>query len=182
MHSNTAQLQRTTFKTSRSLDFFSQKELVAQTGHHVSDWPLVILKELLDNALDAAEEAGIAPVIVVTVDENGIQVEDNGPGLPAETIKGVLDYDVRVSSREAYVSPTRGAQGNALKTIVGMPFALDNDIGIVAFIAARGACHAIHCTVDRIRQEPVIKRETGASKVKNGTRILIPWPDSATQF
>ena len=41
----------------------------------------------------------------------------------------LLDYTVRVSSREAYVSPTRGAQGNALKTIVAMPFVLDEEMG-----------------------------------------------------
>ena len=57
----TKQLQRTTFSTSRLLDFASAKELTAQTGHAVDDWPLVIVKELLDNAIDACEEAGIAP-------------------------------------------------------------------------------------------------------------------------
>ena len=56
-------LDRTTFTTSRLLDFCSEKELTAQTGHDVDDWPLVIVKELVDNALDACEEAGIAPEI-----------------------------------------------------------------------------------------------------------------------
>ena len=81
-HLGKASLQRTTFETSRLLDFFSEKELVAQTGHEVAEWPLVIVKELIDNALDACEEAGIAPVISVTVDEAGIEVTDNGPGMP----------------------------------------------------------------------------------------------------
>src|SRR5688572_8972760 len=107
-------LSRTTLATSRLLDFASKKELTAQTGHEPGAWPLVILKELTDNSLDACEEAGIAPEITVTVDASRIIVADNGPGLPVETIKGTLDYAVRVSSREAYVSPTRGAQGNAL--------------------------------------------------------------------
>jgi DNA topoisomerase VI subunit B len=67
-------------------------------------------KELVDNAIDACEEARIALVVSVKVDGTGISVEDNGPGIPAETIKNVLDFSVRVSSREAYVSPTRGAR------------------------------------------------------------------------
>jgi hypothetical protein len=50
-------LARTAFRTSRLLDFASQKELTAQIGHPPSDWPLVIVKELVDNALDACEEA-----------------------------------------------------------------------------------------------------------------------------
>ena len=59
MASVTARLDRATFTTSRALDFFSEKELTAQTGHGPAEWPLVILKELADNALDACEEAGI---------------------------------------------------------------------------------------------------------------------------
>jgi DNA topoisomerase VI subunit B len=108
----TPTLERVTFKTSRLAEFCGQKELVAQTGHAVEDWPLVILKELL-NALDAAEETEIAPHIDIKVStETGeIVIADNGPGLPPATVEGILDYTGRVSSREAYVSPTRGAQG-----------------------------------------------------------------------
>ena len=85
--SNPGTLQRTSFRTSRLLDFCSRKELIAQTGHRPEDWPLVVLKELVDNALDACEEAGIAPEIAVRVDENGITVTDNGPGLPPEVVE-----------------------------------------------------------------------------------------------
>ena len=122
-------LQRETFRTSRLLDFCSERELVKQIGHAADQWPLVILKELIDNALDAAEEAGIAPVIRIEVTDSEIIITDNGPGIPAETVAGILDFSVRVSSREAYASPTRGAQGNALKTIVAMAFALDGSQG-----------------------------------------------------
>src|SRR2546422_590529 len=80
-------------------------------GHSYSDWPLVVLKELLDNALDAAEEAEVAPVISVAVDHSSITIQDNAGGIAADTITSILDYTIRVSSREAYVSPTRGAQG-----------------------------------------------------------------------
>ena len=140
----------------------------------------MIVKELIDNALDACEEAGISPEIMITVDECGIEVADNGPGMPPETIKSVLDYAVRVSSREAYVSPTRGAQGNALKTIVGMPFTLDPEIGRVVSITAKGALHFIDCSVDRIRQEPVLAHETEAAEEENGTIVQVHWPDSAS--
>ena len=85
----------------------------------------MIVKEAMDNALDACEEAGTAPKIHIKVDSGGIIVADNGPGIPARTIDGILDFSVRASSREAYVSPTRGAQGNALQTVLAMPFVLD---------------------------------------------------------
>ena len=54
---------------------------------------------------------------------NAIVIDDNGGGIPAETVAGIVDYSTRTSSREAYCSPTRGAQGNALKTILAMAFA-----------------------------------------------------------
>ncbi len=88
-------LCRTTFSASRLLDFCSIDELVKQTGHSPTEWPLVILKELVDNALDACEEAGVAPIIEVVVDGDGIAVSDNGPGIPASTVESLLDYHVR---------------------------------------------------------------------------------------
>ncbi len=177
-----AQLERTTFKTSRLLDFCSEKELTAQIGHDVDDWPLVALKELMDNALDACEEANTAPEITVKVDLGGITISDNGPGMPAETITGVTDYSVRVSNREAYVAPDRGAQGNALKTLLAMPFVLDGNRGRVD-VASHGERREITFAVDPIRQEPVISVEVQiAENVKTGTSVKLWWPDSATEL
>ena len=34
-----AKLERTTLRTSRLLDFCSRKELIAQTGHQIAEWP-----------------------------------------------------------------------------------------------------------------------------------------------
>jgi DNA topoisomerase VI subunit B len=60
-------LDRQTFVTSRQMDFFSEKELVTQTGHPRLEWPLVFLKETIDNSLDACDEKGIAPDIYIKV-------------------------------------------------------------------------------------------------------------------
>jgi DNA topoisomerase VI subunit B len=168
-------LQRETFQTSRLLDFCSERELVKQVGHATDQWPLVILKELTDNALDAAEEAGTAPVIRIEVSDKQIVITDNGPGIPAETIAGILDFAVRVSSREAYASPTRGAQGNALKTIVAMAFALDGAKG-ETLIESWGTAHRISFKVDHVRQEPKIDHIRERSSVRKGTRIAVRWP------
>ena len=173
-----ATLRRETFKTSRLAEFCSRRELVNQTGHDVSEWPIVCLKELVDNALDAAEEAGVAPVIDIVVDERGITVSDNGPGIAPDVIAKMLDYASRVSSREVYVSPTRGAQGNALKTIIAMAFSLDGERG-ETIIESRGVEHEIAFTVDQIRQEPRIDHATGPSIVKTGTKLTVLWPDCA---
>jgi hypothetical protein len=160
-------LERVTFKTSREMDFFSEKELVTQTSHDRAEWPLVIVKELLDNALDACEEADIAPVLGVTADASGITVTDNGPGLPEATLRAALDFRIRASNREAYVSPCRGAQGNALKTLLPMPRVLDPDHGKL-IITAHGRRHEITCGADPISQRAVINDDvTDLAKSKN---------------
>lgn len=175
-------LDRTTFKTSRLLDFFSERELTAQTGHPKAEWPLVIVKELLDNALDAAEDAEVAPAITIKVDARGITVTDNGPGISPDTVAAILDFSARVSSREAYCSPTRGAQGNALKTIAAIPFVLHGSEGRLT-VSSRGIRHEIAVKVDTIRQEPLIDhRQTPARNVRIGTSITVHWPDSASSI
>jgi DNA topoisomerase VI subunit B len=180
-----ARLERVAFKTSRLLDFVGKRELIAQTGHAVADWPVVILKETVDNAIDACEEAKLAPVLAIDISTApgaaGITISDNGPGIAVETIADILDYTVRVSSREAYVSPTRGAQGNALKTLVALPYALDGSVGETR-IESRGAAHCITFTADRIRQEPRLERVVTPSSIKTGAFVTVFWPDSASSI
>jgi DNA topoisomerase VI subunit B len=171
--STNRKLERTTFRTSREMDFFSKRELVTQTGHPVSEWPLVVVKELVDNALDACEEAGVGPEVRVTADASGITVKDNGPGLPEETLQGALDFTVRVSNREAYVSPCRGAQGNALKTILPMPWVLDEGRGKL-IVAAGGRRHTLRVGVDPISQRPVIYDEV-VDTPTCGTKVRLEW-------
>jgi len=177
-------LDRVAFKTSRLLDFVGKLELTAQVGHDPTMWPAVIFKELVDNSLDACEEAQIAPEIEVRVDTatGEISIADNGPGIRPETVADILDYSVRVASREAYVSPTRGAQGNALKTIIAMPFALDSGRG-ETIIDSRGTEHRIVFAADQVRQEPKIEHHTAPSQiVRNGTSVTVRWPSTASVY
>jgi DNA topoisomerase VI subunit B len=165
------------------MEFCSERELTNQTGHSVWDWPLVVAKECADNALDACEEAEVAPVIAITVEPDTIIVQDNANGIDAETIESVLDYTIRVSSREAYVSPTRGAQGNALKTILAMGYVLDRrisggDAAGVTIVESRGVEHRIEFRVDHIDNQPKITHTKAASKINIGTRITAKWPPS----
>jgi len=113
-----------------------------------------------------------------TNDASHIIIGDNGPGIPAETIRGMLDLTSRTSSREAYVSPTRGAQGNALKTIVSMGFALDGKRGETV-IESQGLKHRIVLSTDPVRQEPTFTHSPESSDVRIGTRVTMHWPVSS---
>jgi hypothetical protein len=182
---NGPKLTRVAFRVSRLMEFCTRGELQNQTGHSMQEWPLVIGKELIDNALDACEEAEVAPSIVVKVEPGVIVVEDNGDGIDAGTVASVLDYTVRVSSREAYCSPTRGAQGNALKTILAMGYVIDRGLGRdaeaagVTIIEARGVQYRIEFRVDHINNQPKIVHTTAPSEVQTGTRFTVQWPPEA---
>lgn len=76
---------------------------------------LTVIKELVDNSIDACEEAGILPDIKVSVKEVGesrflIKVEDNGPGIVEEKVSlafGKLLY----GSKFHRLRQARGTQG-----------------------------------------------------------------------
>ena len=141
---NSTKLHRTTFKTTREAQYVEARTLMSMTGQVSSKFADVVVKELMDNALDACEAAGVAPEITLSV-ENGsdghaaITVSDNAGGIPSETVHGTLDFGVFVSDKAAYRSPTRGAQGNALKTVFGIPCALGSLEPVV--VEAKGTRH-----------------------------------------
>ena len=120
-------VKRTVFSTPRSAEFLELRALQAQTGQHAEAFGHVVVKELLDNALDAAETASRAPVIEIatrTDDYNEITfvtVSDNGAGITPATVAGLCDFTMLVSDKARYRGPTRGAQGNAFKTLLGIP-------------------------------------------------------------
>jgi DNA topoisomerase VI subunit B len=170
---NTSGAVRSTFTTSRQLEFFSESELSKQTGHSREQWPRVILKELIDNSLDACDELGTAPEIEVRCDKTSIEVADNGGGIPADTVAKMLNFTSRTSSRSMYVAPDRGSQGNALKTLTGIAHV----IGGILWIESQGVTHRIAVTVDVISQSPIITHEKSESHRKIGTLVRIEWPE-----
>jgi DNA topoisomerase VI subunit B len=165
-------LSRTTFATSRLADFASKEELTRQIGHTTEWWSVVVLKELVDNALDACESAGVAPVIDVAVDDDGIRVSDNGYGIAPETVAQILDYAFKTSSNAAYVSPTRGQQGNALQTLLAMQHARTGQPG-VTIIESRGVLHRIAFDIDPISREPRLDHQRVNVAAEPGTRITV---------
>lgn len=149
----------------------------------MSRFAAVVLKELVDNALDAAEAAGIAPEVEIDVsEEDGVYriiVADNGPGIAQETVRRILDFNVCVSDKTIYKSPTRGAQGNALKTLLGIPFALGCNLPVI--IESKGTRHNIYALADPAGNVRVDHREE-PSTVKTGARFTVSVPASAQEF
>ena len=124
-------LERVHIERSRIMEYLNVNDLRAMTGLSPDDFHKAIIKELVDNALDACEERSVTPEISVKAHrENGqyhYKITDNGGGMTEEVIRKILNFETRTSSKEAYRAPTRGAQGNALKTVFGISVALRVD-------------------------------------------------------
>jgi len=173
-----AKLERTTFSASRAAEYVEASQLQAVTGQAKPNFAGVVIKELADNALDACEEAGVAPKVGIEVTRTGgemaIVVSDNGTGVPPKTVRDALDFSVRVSDKAAYRSPTRGAQGNALKTVFGIPPALGSLEPVV--VEARGLRHEIRVWKDPAGELRVQCDDT-ASPVEVGTKVALAVPE-----
>jgi DNA topoisomerase VI subunit B len=172
---------RKVFLIPRAAEFIAIDELAKLIGHAPDDWLEVVLKEVVDNALDDAEEHGIAPAVEVAVDTAAytVTIADQGSGIDPETVAALANLMVRVSSRAGYVSPSRGAQGNAWQTLIAMPYALDPDEPGDVMIEARGVTHRLSVEADPVERVPRVVHERERSPVKNGTRITIRWPKQA---
>ncbi len=88
---------------------------------------LTTIKEAVDNALDACEEAGILPEVIVVVERVGeasakgadcvrVRVEDNGPGLAADDVVKVFG-EYLASSKFGRGRCTRGQQGIGISAV-----------------------------------------------------------------
>ena len=174
-----ATLNRVTFTISRETEYFSEKELTRQIGHGRAWWPVALLKELIDNALDAAETAQVAPEITVEIEADAFAVQDNGPGLPGDVIAESLNYLQRISDKAYYVSPTRGQLGNALKVVWAAGYVANRE-GLVE-VWTGGQRHTIAARLDRIAQRPEVEHAVCEDPlVRIGTRVRVTWPDSAS--
>ncbi len=177
------QLQRTTFKTSRAAQYVEARALTSMTGRRREKFADVVVKELMDNALDACEAAGLAPQVLVEYDrdpsEIRLTVTDNGPGIPPDTVRGALDFNVLVSDKAAYRSPTRGAQGNALKTVFGIPYALGSLEPVV--VEANALRHEIRVWKDPAGELRVQLDDTDIER-RAGTKVSVSVPGGAQSF
>jgi hypothetical protein len=121
----------------REFDYLQLHWLEKTAGRPSHEWDLYIVKELLDNALDAderwAREHGGAVELTVDLHYRHIEVLDihsldiavfNCAPFPTDLLPAIFDLTAYTSDKSHYNYPSRGQQGNALKTLLGIPYAL----------------------------------------------------------
>lgn len=110
---------REALTASRQVEYFTEQGLRTLTNTDPARWNFVIFKELLDNALDAVNELDVKH-INISYNRSDLFVLDNGAGIPENDLDEIYNFNVYLSSKRDFRTPTRGFQGNALKTIIGI--------------------------------------------------------------
>jgi len=133
---------------------------------------LTCVKEAVDNALDASEEAGILPEVVVTLEvvpSNGetpppasqasrfrVTVADNGPGIVRHQIPPIF-AKLLYGSKFHRLRMSRGQQGIGISA-AGMYAQLTTGkpVQIISRTGARAAAHYFEVQIDTKKNEPRI--------------------------
>jgi DNA topoisomerase-6 subunit B len=133
---------------------------------------LTCVKEAVDNALDAAEEAGILPEVIVRLEvapSNGeapppasqatrfrVTVTDNGPGIVRQQIPPIF-AKLLYGSKFHRLRMSRGQQGIGISA-AGMYAQLTTGkpVQIISRTSARAAAHYFEVQIDTKKNEPRI--------------------------
>lgn len=141
---------------------------------------LTAVKEAVDNSLDACEEAGIAPDLVIEIrpgDQDGrfrMCVEDNGPGIVREQV-GKIFGKLLYGSKFHKLSQTRGQQGIGIAA-AGMygQLTTGKPVRIVSRTSRRKPALEYLLSIDTARNRPEIHQETEIEwEPAHGTRVEI---------
>ncbi len=132
---------------------------------------LTCVKEAVDNALDACEEAGILPEVTVRLDAvpiNGmpsstsqatrfrITVADNGPGIVRQQIPRIF-AKLLYGSKFHRLRMSRGQQGIGISA-AGMygQLTTGKPVKIISRIGPRAAAHFFEVQIDTKKNEPLV--------------------------
>lgn len=170
-------------------EIFTEKDLRQRTGEKSSKWGRYVLKELLDNSLDHMDE-GQTPLIGVELEVrkgrygskvvSSIRVTDNGPGIPEDTLEQILgDISSFTGTKKHYCLPSRGNQGNALMTLLGIQYLCDGPLRI----ETNGCEYRVTATNDAREGGYVTTIDkVGESDVNTGTSVVVDFGDKDTTY
>jgi DNA topoisomerase-6 subunit B len=140
---------------------------------------LITVKEAVDNALDACEEAGVLPEIQVEVADYGdnifrVVVEDNGPGILEKQIARIFGK-LLYGSRFHKLSQSRGQQGMGISA-AGMYAQLTTgkSLHVISRVKGEQMASELFVSIDTAKNRPELH---GKKKIKwdrpHGTRVEV---------
>ncbi len=139
---------------------------------------LTIVREAVDNSLDATEEARIIPDIKVSVkpvkdmkDRYKISVEDNGPGIVKENIGRVFGK-LLFGSKFHRLRQSRGQQGIGISGAVLYAQLTSGKPAKIISSTGDGKTHHIDLMIDTYKNEPeILKDEIKEGKNWHGVEV-----------
>jgi DNA topoisomerase-6 subunit B len=140
---------------------------------------LTTVKEAVDNSLDACEEAGILPDVVVDIKEVSegrfrVAIEDNGPGIMKPQIPKVF-AKLLYGSKFHRLKQSRGQQGIGISAagLYGQ-LTTGKPVVIVSKTGKGRPAHRIELRIDTKRNQPDVVRDEVVDWSKaHGTRVEI---------
>src|SRR5437879_1946916 len=150
---------------------------------------LTCVKEAVDNALDACEEAGILPDVIVKVEAvaNGeapppasqasrfrITVTDNGPGIIRQQIPPIF-AKLLYGSKFHRLRMSRGQQGIGISA-AGMygQLTTGKPVQIISRTSARAPAHYFEVQIDTKKNEPqILEKKQIAWESQRGTQVTM---------
>ncbi len=121
----------------------------------------ITVKELVDNSLDACEEARILPEVKVEIIQAKpgvytVTVYDNGPGIPKEHVPNVFGKFLYGSKFHRYVS-TRGKQGIGVSAVtLYAQLTTGSPIKVITKPLNDSRVHYFEIKIDVKRNEPLV--------------------------
>ncbi len=140
---------------------------------------LITIKEAVDNALDACEEAGLLPEIRVEIADNGdhifsVVVEDNGPGIMENQIARIFGK-LLYGSRFHKLSQSRGQQGMGISA-AGMYAQLTTgkSLHVISRVQGEPMASELFVSIDTAKNRPELH---GKKRIEwdrpHGTRVEV---------
>ncbi|EJW13832.1 ATP-binding protein [Paenibacillus alvei] len=114
------QLVREDWKLFRNIETLCQK-----AGVHRQFIPQLVVKELVDNALDATGDCKLE-----LVDHRSFRVTDYGDGIDPEWLQEYFSINRPMISSKLLRLPSRGALGNGLRVVTGAVIATGGELTV----------------------------------------------------
>jgi DNA topoisomerase-6 subunit B len=139
---------------------------------------LTAVKEAVDNSLDACEEAGILPDMLVKIvqkqeDRFQVTIEDNGPGIVQAQIGNIFGKLLYGSKFHTH-KQARGQQGIGISAVcLYAQLTTGKAMRIVSKPGAASQPHCFEVMIDTARNQPICTRKEDGFKFSHdhGTRV-----------
>lgn len=159
-------------------ELFTEAGLTRHLGVGRDSWLLAVLKELLDDALDACEISGVnSPDIGVNITDTTLSVAYNGFDLSKTALSEHVLLSAESIAESPYLTLSRGQNGKTLKSLLAAGLLIDGKSSCI-HVESCGERHVIEVRHEINKDGPVVTQALRESEVITGIKITFFYPPS----